>query len=75
SRSFKLTVIKQSYCRSPSNMDSSSQSQNTQQRPPRAKCPDYHALNTGSDIEGDSDEGPRSRSRRRLEASQTSRIA
>ncbi|KAK9312034.1 hypothetical protein V1524DRAFT_440472, partial [Lipomyces starkeyi] len=48
-------------------MDSSSQSQNTQQRPPRAKHLDYHALNTGTDSERDSDEGPRSRSRRRLE--------
>ncbi|KAK9348657.1 hypothetical protein V1522DRAFT_148928 [Lipomyces starkeyi] len=53
-------------------MDSSSQSQNTQQRPPRAKHLDYHALNTGTDSERDSDEGPRSRSRRRLEVSQTS---
>ncbi|KAK9376561.1 uncharacterized protein V1513DRAFT_439014 [Lipomyces chichibuensis] len=53
-------------------MDYSSQSQNTQQRPPRAKRLDYHALNTGTDSEGDSDEGPRSRSRRRLEVSHTS---
>ncbi|KAK9349832.1 hypothetical protein V1523DRAFT_465159, partial [Lipomyces doorenjongii] len=53
-------------------MDSSYQSQNTQQRAPRAKRLDYHALNTGTDSEGDSYEGPRSRSRRRLEASQTS---
>ncbi|KAK9428413.1 hypothetical protein V1505DRAFT_377160, partial [Lipomyces doorenjongii] len=56
-------------------MDSSSQSQNTQQRPPRGKRLDYHALNPGTDSEGDSDEGPRSRPRRRLEATQTSRIA
>ncbi|KAK9426925.1 hypothetical protein V1505DRAFT_381897 [Lipomyces doorenjongii] len=49
-------------------MDSSYQSQNTQQRAPRAKRLDYHALNTGTDSEGDSYEGPRSRSRRRLEA-------
>ncbi|KAK9486478.1 hypothetical protein V1527DRAFT_463411 [Lipomyces starkeyi] len=49
-------------------MDSSSQSQNTQQRLPRAKRLDYHALNTGTDSEGDSDEGPRSR----FEVSQTS---
>ncbi|KAK9356414.1 hypothetical protein V1505DRAFT_283195, partial [Lipomyces doorenjongii] len=59
-----LTVIKQSYwiiVVSQSKMDSSYQSQTTQQRPPRAKR-----------LEGDSDEGPRSRSRRRLQASQTS---
>ncbi|ODQ71784.1 hypothetical protein LIPSTDRAFT_5001 [Lipomyces starkeyi NRRL Y-11557] len=53
-------------------MDSSSESQNTQQRPLRAKRLDYHALNTGTDSEGDSDEGPRSRSRRRLEVSEAS---
>ncbi|KAK9249635.1 hypothetical protein V1507DRAFT_470068, partial [Lipomyces tetrasporus] len=62
----------QNHCRSQSNMDSSSESQNTQQRPPRAKRLDYHALNTGTDSEGDSDEGKRSRSRRRLEVSETS---
>ncbi|KAK9250575.1 hypothetical protein V1507DRAFT_467197 [Lipomyces tetrasporus] len=55
----------QNHCRSQSNMDSSSESQNTQQRPPRAKRLDYHALNTGTD-------SPRSRSRRRLEVSETS---
>ncbi|KAK9233700.1 hypothetical protein V1525DRAFT_392234, partial [Lipomyces kononenkoae] len=53
-------------------MESSSQSQDTQQRPTRAKRLDYHALNTGTDSEGDSDEGPRSRSRRRLELNETS---
>ncbi|KAK9350805.1 hypothetical protein V1523DRAFT_398905 [Lipomyces doorenjongii] len=55
-------------------MASSSESQNTQQRPPRARRVDYHALNTGTDSEGDSDEGPRSRSRRRLEMSETSTV-
>ncbi|KAK9341892.1 hypothetical protein V1522DRAFT_333554, partial [Lipomyces starkeyi] len=77
SKSCNLTVIKQSYwiiVVSQNKMDSSSQSQNTQQRPPRAKRLDYHALNTGTDSEGDTDEGPRSRSRsrRRIELNETS---
>ncbi|KAK9326875.1 hypothetical protein V1520DRAFT_376447, partial [Lipomyces starkeyi] len=49
-----------------------SQSQNTQRRPPRAKRLDYLALYTGTDSEGASGEGLRSRSRRRLELNETS---
>ncbi|KAK9258323.1 hypothetical protein V1519DRAFT_454892 [Lipomyces tetrasporus] len=63
SKSCILTAIKQTYWLIVG-MDSSSQSQNTQQRLPRAKRLDYHALNTATD-------SPRSRSRRGLEVNQT----
>ncbi|KAK9315962.1 hypothetical protein V1522DRAFT_421056 [Lipomyces starkeyi] len=56
-------------------MDSNSDLQNTLGRPSRTKRPDYYVMNWGTDSEGDSDEGLRARSRRRLDASQTSTVS
>ncbi|KAK9341879.1 hypothetical protein V1522DRAFT_395750 [Lipomyces starkeyi] len=56
-------------------MDSNSDLQNTQGRSSRTKRPDYYAMNLGTDSEGDSDEGLRSRSRRRLDVSQSSTVS
>ncbi|KAK9233819.1 hypothetical protein V1525DRAFT_440952, partial [Lipomyces kononenkoae] len=45
------------------------------QRPSRAKRLDYYAMNMGTDSEGDSDEGLPSRSRRRLDESQSRAVS